>query len=298
MIESRTRIAGAHRFEHDAMATTFGLTLAGVNRTYARQAAQAAFAEIDRLELLFSRFVETSEVSQIRALPPGEPLTVSLEISDCLQLAARIFVETGGAFDIAYRTREGAAPAVDAEPLLFYDPDAHAVGVRRAGVELDLGGIGKGYAVDRVVALLRDDWQIRSAMVHGGASTVFALGAPPVADHWEVGLRRPDADSEAPPWRAVLLKDVALSGSGQLLHGRHIVDPRHGTPVDASVAAWALAPTAAESDALSTAFMVLEPEAVRAYCEQHPGVGAILRRETPERAEVVEEYGCWAGSEE
>jgi thiamine biosynthesis lipoprotein len=153
-----------------------------------------------------------------------------------------------------------------------FDPSQHSVGVQRAGVVLDLGGLAKGYAVDRAVALLRE-WSISAALVHAGQSTAYALGKSPEGEDWLVDLRCPDRPTET--LGRLPLCDAALSGSGQQLHGPHIVDPRTGQPAGA-LAAWAVAPTGALADGLSTAFMLMSPEELEGFCGRRPDVSAIL----------------------
>ena len=251
----------SRHFAHDAMACTFGLYLPDVEVRYAQSAAQATFDEIDRLEALLSRYIPHSDIARISALEFGQSVRVSPETIECLQLATQVYAATGGAFDIAFRTRREGSAA----PLVF-DPAARAVGVQSARVSLDLGAIGKGYAVDRAVAVLRE-WGIKSALVHSGQSTAYARGP------WPAALRSPDQSATL---GALELTDAALSGSGQRLHGGHIVDPRTGQPADRYDATWAVAPSAALSDALSTAFMLMPPDAVRGLCERWSGVSAIL----------------------
>ena len=94
-------VPGAHRFSHEAMATLFEIVCAGGDRAYARQAAQAAFDLIDRLERELSRFIENSDISRINALPAGEACAVCPWTMECLQIARQAWVETGGAFDVS-----------------------------------------------------------------------------------------------------------------------------------------------------------------------------------------------------
>jgi thiamine biosynthesis lipoprotein len=249
------------RFEHGAMACTFGLYLLDVEVRYARSAAQAAFDEIDRLETLLSRYIPHSDIARISALEPGQSVRVSPETIECLQLATKVYTATAGAFDVAFRSRRGVPSA----PLVF-DPAARAVGVQTTHVSLDLGAIGKGYAVDRAVTVLRE-WRIRSFLLHSGESTAYAQAT------WRVALRGPDPSTTL---GSLELTNTALSGSGQRLHGGHIVDPRTEQSADRYDATWAIAPSAALSDALSTAFMLMSPDAVQDLCGQWPGVSAIL----------------------
>jgi thiamine biosynthesis lipoprotein len=262
------------RFAHDAMACTFELYIVGADRTYARQAAQAALAEVDRLEQVLSRFVPHSDVARLNALSAGDSIRVGIETIECLQLAEQLYRETRGAFDIAFRSRARSRRPTRtraALPLVF-DPSQHSVGVRRVAVKLDLGGLAKGYAVDRAVAVLRE-WGVSAALVHAGQSTVYALGDLPEGGGWRVDLRSPDDPTET--LGRLPLCDAALSGSGQRLHGPHIVDPRTGQPAGAR-AAWAIAPTGALADGLSTAFVVMSPEEAESLCGRWRGVSAIL----------------------
>jgi thiamine biosynthesis lipoprotein len=163
------------------------------------------------------------------------------------------------------------------------DHDKRTVRYLRPGLEINLGSIGKGYALDRVAEILRGRWNIGTALLHGGHSSVYAMGNGPGDDRgWAVGIRH--------PWErerylgVVRLRDRALGTSAATFQhleykGRklgHILDPRSGWPAEGLAGVSVVAPTAAEADALSTAFFVLGEEQARAYCESHPGVGAVL----------------------
>ena len=275
------------RAERYAMACTWGLYVVGEDEKYARQAARAAFGEVDRIEQELSRFVEHSDVARINALPAGGTARVGIETLECLELAARVHEDTGGAFDVTvgvllnlpgpHKSADSSEPPIGMH-LLEINRPARSVSVRAEGLVVDLGGIGKGYALDRVLAVLRE-WGIDAALVHCGQSTACATGRPAGQDGWEVALRSP-ADQSA-TLGSVRLRDHALSGSGARLHGRHIIDPRTGRPADGTIGAWALAPSAALADALSTAFMVLSPNEVADYCRRHPDVSGVVQAETP-----------------
>jgi thiamine biosynthesis lipoprotein len=153
----------------------------------------------------------------------------------------------------------------------------------RNGLEINLGSIGKGYALDRAAQLLRDRWNVTAGLLHGGHSSVYAIGSEPGrADGWRVGLRHPwDATRRL---GVVRLRDRALGTSAATFqyleyNGRklgHILDPRSGWPAEGMASASVLAPTAAAADALATAFFILGVEPARAYCEQHSDIGAVL----------------------
>ena len=147
-------------------------------------------------------------------------------------------------------------------------------------VVVDLGGVGKGFALDRVVETL-EDWDIDNAMIHGGTSTALVRGSggapagcPPDTAGWVLGI---GADwGAAAGLERVLLHSGALSGSGVELQGEHIIDPRTGRPAMTHVAAWAICPSAARADALSTAFIVMATEEVEAYCDAHDDTAAVV----------------------
>ena len=161
---------GAHRFGHEAMATIFEVICTHDDPGYAGQAARDAFELIDRLERALSRFRASSDVSRINALAAGRETRVSPETLECLEIGRRMHGLTRGAFDISLGT------GLEHLELVV---DGFFVRARRDGVRLDLGGIGKGYAVDLVAERL-EEWEIPRVLIHGGFSSVRA-GTPPEA---------------------------------------------------------------------------------------------------------------------
>ena len=271
--------AGVTRFSHPAMATVFEVFCAGSDPAYARQAAQAAFDLVDRLEMEMSRFVDNSDISRINSLTAGQSTQVSPSTMDCLRIAGLAYIETDGAFDISIGS--GLAN-------LELDPDNFSVHLRGDGVRLDLGGIGKGYAIDCMAELLWE-WGIERALIHGGLSSVRALESPADNSGWPVTLSMPGGGS-APILTRLSVCRQALSGSG-IQKGEHIHDLRTDSPVRGRLAAWvsvsaqnrtSYGPTgggnepkelpATVADALSTAFMILSPEQIGACCRRQPGV--------------------------
>lgn len=250
----------AHRFSHEAMNTVFEVITCGQEAQYAEQAAWAAFDELDLIETELSRFIEGSDIWQINSLHAGESVTVGVAAFECLQLARRICDETSGAFDV---TACGAKRGMD---LMAIDENEFTVTVEADGLTVDLGGIGKGYAVDRMAEMLAE-WEIHCAVVHSGQSSVLAIGSPGDSEGWVIALGGPIAPGASR--EKLVLRDRALSGSAQTTDDLHIIDPRDGKPVAAAVAAWAIAPSAALADALSTAFVVMSDQEVRQYCADH-----------------------------
>jgi thiamine biosynthesis lipoprotein len=303
-------ISGLKRFYHDAMATTYELIMVEDDDNYARQAAAAAFNEVDRLEGELSRFIENSDIARINNLPDNEPLRLGLDAFDCLELGCRLYTETNGAFDITIGSLLGCWRDEDGNPrapsqgeldiarehtgvhLLKLDESEHTVQLSVSPVQVDLGGIGKGYAVDRVAELLRD-WSIEIALISGGYSSVLALEGPSEIKGWPLTLSNPGDHKQilARP----CLEGLALSGSG-LQKGGHIIDPRTVQPVKGKLAAWASASDAATADALSTAFMIMSPDEIRQYCLSHSGVLALVMLEGQgenEQKEQILRFGSW-----
>jgi thiamine biosynthesis lipoprotein len=149
----------------------------------------------------------------------------------------------------------------------------HAVAKRIDGLRIDLGGVGKGFAVDRIAERLAE-WQVGPALISAGRSTVRAVGAPPNADAWTLDLRDPRTGGDR--LGSITLRDATISGSGIALHGRHIIDPRTGQPAAPRQGAWACCPSAALSDCLSTAFMVLRREEIESVTRLHPRASGLV----------------------
>jgi thiamine biosynthesis lipoprotein len=267
------------RFTHEAMATIFEVHALHDDGQYAAQAAQEAFALLDRLERELSRFLPNSDIGRVNALADGEATQVAPTTMECLLIARHLFEITAGAFDISIGT---------GLPSLELAAEGCVVRAAAAGVRLDLGGIGKGYAVDLMAELL-EEWGLHRALLHGGFSSVLALepGADPGG--WPLTLSDP-----APPGRVLsrlTVRQTAFGASG-LRKGDHIVDPRTGAPARGRRAAWVAVPRpagaraaaddsprlapAAVADALTTAFMLLAPGEIEALCAANPGVEAWL----------------------
>jgi len=314
-------ISGMHRFSHEAMATTFEVIILHEDAHYAQQAALAAFDELDRLEAELSRFIENSDVSRINNLAAGQSLRIGPAAFECLQLCASIYVETNGAFDITVgslpgcwlnedKTRRSASgeqlnqarlpPRLSLQDesagqrtgihLFKLDQAQHTVEILTRAVKIDLGGIGKGYAVDRMAELL-GDWSIDTALIHSGCSSVLALGRPRGTEGWPLTLSSPGNRKQT--LACLYLQDSALSGSG-LQKSWHIIDHHTVRPVEDKLAAWACAPDAATADALSTAFMVMRPDEVERYCLSHSDTLAmVIMQEQGEEAakEKILRYG-------
>jgi thiamine biosynthesis lipoprotein len=172
------------------------------------------------------------------------------------------------------------------------DSSRKSVRYRVPGLQINLGSIGKGYALDRVAEFFRNRCDDQPVLLHGGKSSVLGQGCPPGQQSWLVGLEH--------PWKPetklanISLCDRAMATSAStykhLVHqGKklgHILDPRTGWPAKGIASATALAPTAAEADALATAFFVMGVEQTEAFCQNHPRFAAILLVEGSSRPQA------------
>jgi thiamine biosynthesis lipoprotein len=278
-IAAPRELGDVRRFSHEAMATVFEVYAVHPDDRYAAQAAQAAFDLVDRLERELSRFRSNSDIARVNHLAAGESTRVSASALECLLIARHLYDLTGGAFDISIGTGLSSLD-LNAEDCL--------VRSTKDGVQVDLGGIGKGYAIDLVAELL-DEWGIERALVHGGFSSVLALEAPAGRDGWPLTLSDPAAPSRV--LARLSVRQTALSASG-VRKGDHIVDPRTGEPVRGRLAAWVALPrpkrtgveapadegpriaAGAVTDALTTAFMLLSAAEIGALCDRSPGLEA------------------------
>jgi len=266
----------------EAMATTFSIVLSGDDRGRMEQAADAAFDEVHRLERLLSNYKPDSEWSEVNRTAAIRPVRVSAELFQLLSNCLTYSRQSGGAFDITvaplmkvwgFYNGEGALPrpadVTDALTRVGHrhvrlDAAAQTARFDRVGVELDPGGIGKGYAVDRMVEVLRQSG-IHTALVSVGSS-IYGLGAPPdEAAGWRITIRAPDDENTSAA--EVFLRDMSLSTSGSYekffwADGRryaHIIDPRTGYPADGTASVSVMAPRTIDSEAWAKPFFINGP---------------------------------------
>jgi len=273
--------------------------MAGRERDYLANAAAEGLDEVEALSRQMNLYSPVSELNWINGRAARKPVTVEPGLFSLLELAQRVSQETGGAFDVTTAPLSRAWGFVGGKPHLpepqelepaqrvsgmfrvTLDPQRRTVSFDREGVTLDLGGIAKGYAVDRAMAILAEK-QIPTVAVNGGQSTIKARGSPEGDAGWPVAIRYPPGSG--PVIETVMLRDGSLSTAAA--YGKHfeadgavyghIIDPRSGRPAQGMLSASALTASAAESDALATAFFVLGVEGVRDYCRKHKSVEALL----------------------
>jgi len=298
-----------------AMATRFELVLHGDNPVALRAAGEEALGEIERLEAQLSLFRPGSEIAHVNARAAQGPVRVTPPVFALLQHAQRLHRESGGAFDITiaplvrcwgFMGGSGHLPDPDeltearacvGMSLVHLDPGDFTVRFERPGVMLDLGAIGKGYAIERATEVLREAG-ITSALLHGGTSSVQALGHPPGAEGWKIGIEYPEAGpgfQPGPPateplasspglLAAVPLCDEAMSvsavwGKAFQAEGKtfgHVLDPRTGQPVTGSLLTALVLPSATETDALSTALLTLGANGHDQIAQLRPGMRTLL----------------------
>ncbi|GGH04562.1 FAD:protein FMN transferase [Silvibacterium dinghuense] len=273
--------------DHPAMGTTYTLYIYAADRAQAEAEAGPVFDEIDRLEELLSNYRPSSELSRInREAYPG-PVTTDPETFAFLAAAQHWSEVSHGGFDITvgklmkgwgFFRHEGRIPSeAELDQLraetgwqkMVLDAANRTVRFTAPGVELDPGGIGKGFAVDKAVAILREE-HVQAAMLSAGSSTIYALGVPPDAPKGEQGWKVvvPDPNHAGEAVSTITLRDTSLSSASCaekhfILGGHlycHIMNPAKLRPVEGMLQVTIVDPSATASDALSNVLFV-EPVA-------------------------------------
>jgi thiamine biosynthesis lipoprotein len=268
-----------------------------------------ALDRIDELEEQLSVYRETSEVSQLNSTAHLDQVPVEPGLFSLINLAVDLWKQTGGAYDVTAGALSVAwgffkGPRRVPDPLtladarfrtgsqhLRLDQESKSVGFDREGIQINLGSIGKGYAIDEAARLIQSYWLPTSALIHGGRSSLYALGSPPdqFGGRWEVAVHNP-VDPEK-PYGTLRLRNRGMGTSGAAFQqfeegGRrygHIIDPRTGEPpVAGPLSVSVLAPTAAEADALSTAFYLIGVEEASKIIHRRPEIGALFVLPAPD----------------
>jgi FAD:protein FMN transferase len=259
-------------YRHEAMNTWFEIAICGVEKGYSRKAATEVFREIDRLENLLSRFREGSDVDILNKRASAEPVRVTEECWDCILQAMDVEILTNGLFSIAfesYMELPEMAQNPEVGSWLEMDPDALTVYFKYPGLRIDLGGIGKGFALDRIVDLL-DDWEVPNFLLHSGTSSVLARGDREPGKGWPVSVGADDFTTE------VYLRNEAISGSSLAVQGTHILNLKMRQPLQTGRRTWAWASSCVLSDALSTSFMLMPIKQIEELCQNHSDLGALV----------------------
>ncbi|MFQ5738066.1 MAG: FAD:protein FMN transferase [Acidobacteriota bacterium] len=292
------------RTSRPAMACQFEILIHAADRSR-MMVLHHAFDEIDRLEAQMTVYQEESEIAAINRKAASGPVAVERHLFRLLMLGAQLSRQTGGAFDMTsgplsrcwgFRDRRGRLPSrqeieqtrrrVGSQWVAFNE--AEGTLCFRRPLELNLGGIGKGYALDRAARLLKDAG-LEHFLLHGGHSSILAAGRAFSGGGWPVGVRHPQSPHTDFALLRLCGQAMSTSGIGEQsfsANGRaygHVIDPRTGYPVRHHLSATAVASTAARADALSTAFFVMDVTEIKAFCQAHLETGALLLSGDPPR---------------
>ena len=291
-------------FSKNAMACEFELFFNMGQFSGSGSAALKAFALIDELEEQLSVYRTSSEITVLNDLAAREWVSVEVGLFNLLMRGTEISTWTDGAFDMTsselsrvwgFTRREGQVPTPEAIEAaltqvgyerLQFDSDTAKVRFQEGGLQINLGGIGKGYALDRAADLLTEQG-ISDFVLHGGQSSVVARGRetcrlPADENGWTIGLSHPLMPDNR--LAEIYLHDAALATSGTGRQGfyyqgqryGHIIDPRTGYPSDHCLSSTVIAESAADCDALATAFFVMQPEEVARFCQDHREYKSLL----------------------
>ncbi len=287
------------RVAREAMATRFEVALDGGEPANLRALAEEALAEVDRLEAQLSFYRRESELSGLNARAGLGPVRVDPRFLRLLERAVALGEATGGAFDPTVgplvrcwgfaggegrvpdpQEAEAALAVVGLNHLILAEDDC-SVAFDCDGVTLDLGAIGKGYALERAAAILREG-EVSAALLHAGTSSVYGLGAPGGEAAWKVAIRHPLQPEDV--IAVASLRDQALGVSAP--HGKyfdlggvrygHVIDPRSGRPVRAALLAAVLTNSPTDADALSTGLLALGEGGLDTVCAWSEGTATLV----------------------
>jgi FAD:protein FMN transferase len=305
-----------YEFSLPQMGTGARIVVFASSEEAARQSASAGFARIEALDAVMSDYREDSEVAALGRRAGTGPVRVSEDLFRVLTASQSVSTGSSGAFDVtvgpitrlwrrARRLGEFPDPArlqtaraLTGRDKLILNPRERTVTLREPGMQLDLGGIAKGFAADEVVAVLRRHG-ITSALVAIGGDIV-AMDAPPGLDGWTVAVA--DLRGDVAP-RSILLRDAAVSTSGDSeqwveiggVRYSHIIDPRTGAPLTRRSSVTVVAPTGTLSDALATSVSVLGPREGLKLVERTSGAAASITIADPDtvRTETSSDWDKW-----
>jgi len=284
---------------HESMGTVFTVAVYGRQRSFLAEVVEQVFEEVDRLDEQMSNYKPDSELSAINREAASHPVVVEPGLFHLLEISVHRSEETDGAFDITvgplmkswgfFRGRGRLPTGAEISQVLKrvgyqhlkLDAEHRTIRFDEPGIDIDLGGIAKGYAVDRAVDTLRSNG-ITSALVSSGTSSIYALGSPPGARGWKITVRDPyDAHK---PADVIHLQNYSLSTSGSYekffkIGGKdycHIMNPHTGWPVQGVLSAVVLAATGTDTDGRSAGCFVMGTERTRRYLAAHPNIAVIF----------------------
>lgn len=296
-------------FVEGHMGTKFKIVVYAVDEAAAKKASAAAFAHIAELDGIMSDYRPSSELMLLCQKSGGDPVKVSDDLFNVLSRAQETSKLSGGAFDVTvgpivklWRRARFQKKLPDADELaklrelvgyenVVLDPKQRTVQLKKAGMRLDLGGIGKGFAADAAIATLRKHGVTRALVAAGGDITVS--DPPPDAKGWKIGIA-PIQDPDSNPKRFVLLANAAVSTSGDAeqfieIDGKrysHIVDPKTGVGLVGRMSVTVVAKNGTTADSMTKVVAILGPERGLAIIDALDGTAALFVRKS-ERGEEV-----------
>ncbi len=280
------------RLALNAMATRFELVIHGDDPILMRAAGEEALSEIKRLGERLSFYNPSSEISHLNGREPWCPIRITPELFSLLKKSSELYVQTNGAFDITVGTlmncwgfvrgtgtwplesRRVAALEKTGMDQVILNEEESTVTFKKDHMEIDLGAIGKGYALEEAEDILRT-CGIKSALIHGGTSTITAIGPPSSKeDGWVIGVADPQDESKV--LTSITICDESFSVSAP--HGKafykgnkvwgHVIDPRVGFPVQGASVAVVIHSSATICDAVSTAILAMNPDEVEQMAQK------------------------------
>jgi thiamine biosynthesis lipoprotein len=288
--------ANLFKYHQVAMGTGVEITLVGEDEESAQKAALQAFQEIRRIEYLMSHWIESSDVTRINRSAGNDGVKVSPETIEVIKRAQEISKLSGGGFDITVgplvqlwrKAREGGMPPEMQEVkenlnlVNFRNLKIHyggKVSLRKKGMNIDLGGIAKGYAVDRAFELLKG-LGYRNLVVNAGGD--LRVGGSKPEGPWSIGIQHPRNPEKI--MARIFVSDTALATSGDyekfFIHQgkryHHILNPKNGFPAEGCQSVTILHKEGITADALATAIFVLGPEKGYALCQRLEGVECLI----------------------
>jgi FAD:protein FMN transferase len=242
------------------MATLFEAWLVGEDAEHLESVGHAALAEVARVESLLSRFDPAAEVARVNREAARTAVRVERELFEVLRHCESLWARTAGFFDV--RVFRGGGERVSAGSFaasLELDELTRSVRFSVEGMSLDLGGYGKGYALDRAAHVL-GEYGVGSAMMHGGTSSALAIGTRADGTPWRLRIRNPFAEDRSASLMELELRDSGYSHSavfGERAGPSDVVDPHTGEPLGEQAACFVVMPSAAEAEAFSTGMLAM-----------------------------------------
>jgi len=272
----------------DAMGTGFSIVAYGEDRGRLESIVSEGLEEAHRLDEMLSNYKPDSEWSMVNREAADGPVQITPELFQLLAACVQYSKESEGAFDISvgplmkvwgfykgtghlpHRAEVWGAMNLVGYQNIALDAVHHSVRFVKKGVEIDPGGIGKGYAVDRIAQILKDNG-VQRALISGGGSSIYAIGAPPNEKGWKIDIKNPRNTSQSV--ETVYLKDESMSTSGNYekffyAEGKmysHIMDPRTGYPSQGMLSTSVIAPRTLDSEAWTKPYYILG----RQWAAQH-----------------------------